>query len=177
MKVKYKVLNYLVCSEERRRFQSSFDGLEPLNVFRLKETTTKPYISYRINTFMVSMLTTACGNPFVKSLKATMICSFVFVVLKSFEELPSALLIPSIRKPKVAVEDIVSLHTIYRGFVTPFILCSSSVGAPVSIWHIFSYISYTTITFVKTNNTQRNFDNLTFLNLGFSLAFANSSSR
>lgn len=86
-----------------------------------------------VSVFRSKEFTTACGKPLVKSRNATMICSFVFVVLKSLEELPSARLMPSIRKPKVAVELIVSRHTIYLGFVTPFNLCSSSVGALESI--------------------------------------------
>lgn len=53
------------------------------------------------------------GNSSVKSWKASMICWRVFVVLKSLLDLPSLLRIPSIRKPKVAVDDIVSLHTMY----------------------------------------------------------------
>ena len=59
------------------------------------------------------VLTTACGKPFVKSWNACIICSLVFVVLKSLLDFPSLFLIPSIRKPSVAVDDIVSLHTIY----------------------------------------------------------------
>lgn len=63
----------------------------------------------------------------------------------------------SIRKPNVAVLDIVSRQTMYLGFVTPLARCSSSFGASLSICIIFSYIS--------------------FRNLGFSLAFDNSSSK
>lgn len=63
----------------------------------------------------------------------------------------------SIRNPNVAVLDIVSRQTIYRGLVTPLARCSSSFGASLSIWIIFSYISL------------RNF--------GFSLAFDSSSSK
>ena len=59
------------------------------------------------------VLTTACGKPYVKSWNACMICSLVLVVLKSLLDFPSLFLIPSIRKPSVAVDDIVSLHTIY----------------------------------------------------------------
>lgn len=61
------------------------------------------------------------------------------------------------RNPRVAVLEIVSRHTMYRGFVTPFARCSSSVGAIGSICIIFSYIS--------------------LRSLGFSLAFDNSSSK
>lgn len=47
----------------------------------------------------------------------------------------------SIRKPNVAVLEIVSRHTMYLGLVTPLALCSSSLGASGSIWIIFSYMS------------------------------------
>lgn len=63
----------------------------------------------------------------------------------------------SILKPNVAVLEIVSRHTMYRGFVTPLARCSSSLGASLSICIIFSYMSL------------RNF--------GFSFAFDSSSSR
>lgn len=78
-------------------------------------------------------LTIAWGNPSVNFENAAITCSLVFVVLKSFVDVPSALLIPSILNPRVAVEEMVSLQTMYLGFVTPFRLCSSSVGAFMSI--------------------------------------------
>ena len=43
----------------------------------------------------------------------SIICSFVFVVLNSFDDVPSFFLTPSIRKPNVAVDDIVSRQTMY----------------------------------------------------------------
>ena len=48
-----------------------------------------------------------------KSLKASNTCSLFFVVLNSFDDVPSLFFTPSIRKPKVAVDEIVSLQTIY----------------------------------------------------------------
>ena len=66
---------------------------------------------FKINS--IAVLTTACGKPATKSLKACLICSFVFVVLKSLLDFPSLFLMPSIRNPRVAVDDIVSLHTMY----------------------------------------------------------------
>ena len=53
------------------------------------------------------------ADPWRKFLKTVKICSLVFVVLKSVEDVPSLFFTPSIRKPSVAVEDIVSLQTIY----------------------------------------------------------------
>lgn len=62
---------------------------------------------------IVHVLTTACGKPSVKSMKASLICECVLVVLKSLLDLPSLFLIPSILKPNVAVDEIVSRHTMY----------------------------------------------------------------
>lgn len=121
--------------------------------------------------------------PFTKEKKASLTWFSDFIVLKSFDETPSLRRIPSMRKPSVAVVEIVSLHTIYleqmnhsniyywitendvfklnkqayRGLVTPLRWCSSCVGAAGSIKHIFSYMS--------------------FLSFGFSFAFINSSSK
>lgn len=66
-------------------------------------------------------------------------------------------LMPSIRKPRVAVELSVSLHCMYRGLRTPCLARSSSVGAPGSTAIILSYMS--------------------FLKRGRSLAFVSSSSK
>ena len=44
---------------------------------------------------------------------ASLTCCRVRVVLKSLLEKPSLLRIPSMRKPRLAVEEIVSLHTMY----------------------------------------------------------------
>lgn len=97
-----------------------------------------------VNSFNMKsqLLTIAWGKPSVNFSKAAMICSLVLVVLKSLLEVPSALRIPSILNPSVAVDEMVSLQTIYLGLVTALSLCSSSVGAHWSIWHIFSYMSY-----------------------------------
>ena len=59
------------------------------------------------------ILTTVSQLLEVKFLKASDTCSLVFVVLKSFEEVPSLFFTPSRRNPSVAVEDIVSRQTIY----------------------------------------------------------------
>ena len=53
------------------------------------------------------------GDLAMKFSKTLRICSLVLVVLKSLEEVPSLILTPSIRKPNVAVDDIVSLQTMY----------------------------------------------------------------
>lgn len=66
-------------------------------------------------------------------------------------------LMPSIRKPSVAVELMVSLHCMQRGLVTAFWSFSFAVGASGSTSIIFWYMSA--------------------LKLGFFLAFVNSSSR
>ena len=58
-------------------------------------------------------LTTIIEDADEKSLKASNTCSLFFVVLKSFDDVPSLFFTPSIRKPKVAVDEIVSLQTIY----------------------------------------------------------------
>ena len=50
-------------------------------------------------------------------------------------------LMPSIRKPRVEVEDVDSLHCMYRGLVMACRACSSSVGSLGSTATIFSYIS------------------------------------
>lgn len=54
-----------------------------------------------------------CGKPATKSRNASITWSRFLVVLKSLLDLPSLFLIPSIRKPNVAVEEIVSLQTMY----------------------------------------------------------------
>lgn len=125
--------------EEFRRLQRGFNRLQSLNVFGLQKRTKISYVSAILALQVV--LTIACGKLSVNSEKALMICSFDLVVLKSLLEVPSDFRIPSIRNPKVAVDDMVSLQTMYLGLVTPFIRCSSSVGAFESIWHIFSYMS------------------------------------
>lgn len=48
-----------------------------------------------------------------KSAKTCKTCSLVLVILNSFEDVPSHFLTPSMRKPKVAVDEIVSLQTMY----------------------------------------------------------------
>ena len=58
-------------------------------------------------------LTAVSADPEMKFLKDSIICSFVFVVLNSLDDVPSFFLTPSMRKPKVAVEDIVSRQTMY----------------------------------------------------------------
>ncbi len=50
-------------------------------------------------------------------------------------------LMPSMRKPRVAVELSVSLHCMYLGLRTPCWALSCSVGAPGSTATIFSYMS------------------------------------
>lgn len=51
-------------------------------------------------------------------------------------------LMPSMRKPRVAVELSVSLHCMYLGLRTPCWARSCSVGAPGSTATIFSYMSF-----------------------------------
>lgn len=51
-------------------------------------------------------------------------------------------LMPSMRKPRVAVELSVSLHCMYLGLRTPCWALSSLVGAPGSTATIFSYMSF-----------------------------------
>lgn len=51
-------------------------------------------------------------------------------------------LMPSMRKPRVAVELSVSLHCMYLGLRTPCWVLSCSVGAPGSTATIFSYMSF-----------------------------------
>ena len=59
------------------------------------------------------MLTAVIDEEEMKSERVSITWSLVLVVLNSLEEVPSHFLTPSIRNPKVAVDDIVSLHTIY----------------------------------------------------------------
>lgn len=59
------------------------------------------------------LLTITCGNPATKSRNASITWSLLLVVLKSLLDFPSLFLIPSIRKPNVAVDEIVSLQTMY----------------------------------------------------------------
>lgn len=54
---------------------------------------------------------------------------------------PARTLIPSILKPKVLVELMVSLHCMYRGLVTPCCECSWGVGPALSTSVIFLYRS------------------------------------
>ena len=68
---------------------------------------------YKAKTKQNKKLTTIDGDADEKSLKASNTCSLFFVVLKSFDDVPSLFFTPSIRKPKVAVDEIVSLQTIY----------------------------------------------------------------
>ena len=65
------------------------------------------------STYSCAKLTTIVDDADEKSLKASNTCSLFFVVLKSFDDVPSLFFTPSIRKPKVAVDEIVSLQTIY----------------------------------------------------------------
>ena len=67
----------------------------------------------------------------MKSLKASKTCSLVFVVLYSFDEVPSLFFTPSTRKPRVAVDEIVSLHTIYLKKI-PFVSCLFTLFADPS---------------------------------------------
>ena len=60
-----------------------------------------------------NMLTAVIDEEEMKSERVSITWSLVLVVLNSLEEVPSHFLTPSIRNPKVAVDDIVSLHTIY----------------------------------------------------------------
>ena len=57
--------------------------------------------------------TAVSGLDEVKCLKASATCDLVLVVLKSLEDVPSPFLMPSSRKPSVAVDDIVSRQTMY----------------------------------------------------------------
>jgi len=59
------------------------------------------------------ILTAVSTDPEMKFLNDSKICSFVFVVLNSFDDVPSFFLTPSMRKPRVAVEEIVSRQTMY----------------------------------------------------------------
>ena len=68
---------------------------------------------YVLKDFKYIVLTAVELDEDTKSVKASITCSRVFVVLNSFEDVPSDFLTPSIRKPKVAVEEMVSLHTMY----------------------------------------------------------------
>lgn len=98
---------YLMGFEERRLSQGGLDRLKSLNVLWLQ----KEQRQLKTNGGGHSILTTTCGNPSVKLWNAAMICSLDLVVLKSLLLVPSEFLIPSILKPRVAVDEIVSLHT------------------------------------------------------------------
>ena len=58
-------------------------------------------------------------------------------------------LMPSILKPRVAVELMVSLHCMYRGLVTARWAFSSSVGASGSTSIIFWYMSFRRLGFFR----------------------------
>ena len=49
----------------------------------------------------------------MKSERLSITWSLVLVVLNSLDDVPSLFLTPSIRKPNVAVDEIVSLQTMY----------------------------------------------------------------
>lgn len=87
--------------------------------------------------------TKACGWSLTKSFKTSSICWLEPTVLKSLVELPSCFRIPSIRNPRLAVDEMVSRHTMYLGLVTPPDRSSSGVGAFGSTCSIFSNISFT----------------------------------
>ena len=74
------------------------------------------YMCLNVSTLLLLLLlllTTVSGLLEVKFLKASQTWLFVLVVLKSFDEVPSPFLIPSKRKPNVAVEEMVSRQTMY----------------------------------------------------------------
>lgn len=76
-----------------------------------------------------------CGKPATKSRNASITWSRFLVVLKSLLDLPSLFLIPSIRKPNVAVDEIVSLQTMYLKTKTDWmynIMHTSSLCGEVS---------------------------------------------
>ena len=62
---------------------------------------------------MIDMLTAVIDEEEMKSERASITWSLVLVVLNSLDDVPSLFLTPSIRKPKVAVDEMVSLQTIY----------------------------------------------------------------
>ena len=70
-----------------------------------KKTTAPSYIS--------TERTTALGQPSVNIVTASLTCCRVRVVLKSLLEKPSLLRMPSMRKPRLAVDEMVSRHTMY----------------------------------------------------------------
>ena len=76
-------------------------------------------------------LTTVSHLLEVKFLKASETCSLVLVVLKSFEEVPSLFFTPSRRNPSVAVDDIVSLQTIYLDVKSLHVLFYGNQPAPM----------------------------------------------
>ena len=64
----------------------------------------------------------------MKSERLSITWSLVLVVLNSLDDVPSLFLTPSIRKPNVAVDEIVSLQTMYlQNQLSHYILRSSAV--------------------------------------------------
>lgn len=112
----YLVTN-LVRGEKLGFHQRVSDRFQSADVFRLwngrrrrKKWLLLVEFSWGRNAFL---LTITCGNPATKSRNASITWSLLLVVLKSLLDFPSLFLIPSIRKPNVAVDEIVSLQTIY----------------------------------------------------------------
>ena len=81
-------------------FNKQLDIVHELNMTLLKKFK-----------FLILKITKACGWSLINSRKTARICADVLVVLKSLLDVPSCLRMPSMRNPRVAVDDIVSRHT------------------------------------------------------------------
>ena len=80
---------------------------------RNESTVLAPFQPLENKSCIAIKCTAVSGLDEVKCLKASATCDLVLVVLKSLEDVPSPFLIPSSRKPSVAVDDIVSRQTMY----------------------------------------------------------------
>ena len=98
---------------------------EALQILLLEEAIKQIGIHFQ-PCFKRSFLTAVAVDPEMKFLKAFSISSFSLVVLKSLEDDPSLFFTPSIRNPSVAVEEMVSRHTMYlhkfRAFTSNYFL-------------------------------------------------------